>query len=73
MKTDISIHTADLTAYVDLHADDMLKAIVKQARSLSAREIVIGKTTVVFRTHRTFYEKMTLAPEYTRALMRRIA
>ena len=73
MKTDISIHTADLTAYVDLHADDMLKAIVKQARSLSAREIVIGKTAVVFRTHRTFYEKMTLAPEYTRALMRRIA
>ena len=73
MKTDTSIHAADLTAYVDLHADDMLEAIVKQARSLSARDIVIGKTTVVFRTHRTFYEKMTLAPEYTRALMRRIA
>ena len=73
MKTDTSIHAADLTAYVDLHAEGMLEAIVKQARSLSAREIVIGKTAVVFRTHRTFYEKMTLAPEYTRALMRRIA
>ena len=73
MKTDTSIHAADLTAYIDLHAEGMLEAIVKQARSLSAREIVIGKTAVVFRTHRTFYEKMTLAPEYTRALMRRIA
>lgn len=73
MKTDTSIHAADLIAYVDLHAEGMLEAIVKQARSLSAREIVIGKTAVVFRTHRTFYEKMTLAPEYTRALMRRIA
>ena len=73
MKTDTSIYAADLTAYVDLHAEGMLEAIVKQARSLSAREIVIGKTAVVFRTHRTFYEKMTLAPEYTRALMRRIA
>ena len=73
MKTDTIIHAADLIAYVDLHAEGMLEAIVKQARSLSAREIVIGKTAVVFRTHRTFYEKMTLAPEYTRALMRRIA
>lgn len=73
MKTDTSIHAADFTAYVDLHAEGMLEAIVKQARSLSAREIVIGKTAVVFRTHRTFYEKMTLAPEYTRALMRGIA
>ena len=73
MKTDTSIHAADLIAYVDLHAEGMLEAIVKQARSLSARKIVIGKTAVVFRTHRTFYEKMTLAPEYTRALMRRIA
>lgn len=73
MKTDTSIRAADIAACTDLHADDMLKAIVKQARSLSAREIIIGKTAVVFRTHRTFYEKMTLAPEYTRALMRRIA
>lgn len=73
MKTDTSIRAADIAACTDLHADGMLEAIVKQARSLSAREIVIGKTAVVFRTHRTFYEKMTLAPEYTRALMRRIA
>ena len=73
MKTDIDLYASRIVRSGDLHADGMLEAIVKQARSLSAREIIIGKTAVVFRTHRTFYEKMRLAPEYTRALIRRIA
>ncbi|QNL98135.1 hypothetical protein [Treponema sp. Marseille-Q4132] len=73
MKTDTMIRAADIAAFADLHADGMLCAILRQARSLSAREIIIGKTAVVFRTHRTFYEKMTLLPEYTRALIHRIA
>lgn len=67
------IRAADIAAFADLHADGTLCEILRQARSLSAREIIIGKTAVVFRTHRTFYEKMTLLPEYTRALIHRIA
>ncbi|EPF25178.1 hypothetical protein HMPREF1221_02262 [Treponema socranskii subsp. paredis ATCC 35535] len=73
MKTDIDLYASRIVRSGDLHTDGMLEAIVKQARFLSAREIIIGKTAVVFRTHRTFYEKMTLMPEYTRALIHRIA
>ena len=73
MKTDIDLYTSRIAVSGALHTDGILDAIVKQAHTLSAREIIIGKTAVVFRTHRMFCEKMTLVPEYTRALVHRIA
>ncbi|MDR9859524.1 hypothetical protein [Treponema socranskii] len=73
MKTDTSIRAADIAACTDLHADGMLCAILRQARVLSAEEIVIGKAAVTFKTHGAFCEKMTLQPPFARRLADHIA
>ena len=73
MKTDTTVRAADLTACTDLHADGMLCAIVRQARALSAGEILVGKTCVTFKTHGVFCESMTLQPYLLRRLADHIA
>ena len=73
MKTDTITHAAAVAAYADLHEEEMLCAIIRQARALSAGEIVIGKTAVIFKTHGAFSERMTLQPPLARRLAGHIA
>ncbi|MGI5055537.1 hypothetical protein [Treponema socranskii] len=73
MKTDTIIRAADIAAYADLHEDGMLCAIIRQARTLSAGEIVIGKADVTFKTHGAFCESMALQPPLAKRLAEHIA
>ena len=73
MKTDSTIRAADRTACADLPAGEMLCAIVRQARALSAGEIIVGKEAVTFKTHGAFCESMKLQPERARCLAEHIA
>lgn len=73
MKTDTILHAANIAAHTDLHEDGMLCAIIRQARALSAGEIIIGTTAVTFKTHGTFCESMALQPSLVRRLSEHIA
>lgn len=73
MKTDTIIRATDIAAYADLHADGMLCAIIRQARTLSAGEIIVGRETVTFKTHGVFRESMRLPPPLAKRLAEHIA